>query len=73
MKSGLSHLDDLLAKYPNLNSKVKRLSKELQEAFARDFGNASEDVIKQLNKENSEMLNAWKNFRSRNKNKIICN
>lgn len=50
-----------------------RIPSKLQKQFEEDFANAGEEVIKLLQKEESELIDGWKNFRSKYPNKKICN
>jgi hypothetical protein len=62
-KKGLSKLvDDFNA----MNSAAKT-------KFMEDFANASEDVLKALNKKDSELLESWKTFRKNHPNEVLCN
>ncbi|QYS89498.1 hypothetical protein [Flavobacterium davisii] len=51
----------------------KRLPINLQEQFNKDFANASEEIVKALQKENSELINGWKKYRTKNPSSILCN
>lgn len=65
-------VEALLAKYPNLKNIVDQLG-DLKQTFLQDFAKVDEAVIIELNKPNSELFNAWKNYRSKIKTGVICN
>ena len=54
-------------------AKYQDLSPALKKMFENDFANASEEVLILLKKNNSELFDGWKNFRTKNPNAIICN
>jgi hypothetical protein len=57
----------------SLKTKVNSLDEALHETFMLDFAGASEDVLKEMNKIDSEFFIGWKNFRTKYPNKKICN
>ncbi|PWK00888.1 fibronectin type III domain protein [Flavobacterium araucananum] len=57
----------------SLKTKLDKLDKVLYERFMLDFAGASEDVLKEMNKIDSEFFIGWKNFRTKYPKKQICN
>ncbi|WP_456315328.1 fibronectin type III domain-containing protein [Pseudomonas shirazensis] len=53
-------------------SKRLQLSPELKKQFNTDFANASEDLLKALQKEDSELINGWTKYRTKNPTTILC-
>ena len=64
-------IEALLIKYPQLKNIVDNLG-DLKQSFLDDFARADEAIIIELNKPNSELLNAWKNYRGKFKTQVIC-
>jgi hypothetical protein len=60
------------AGYPQLAEKFKNMG-PLKTNFMEDFANASDDVLKALNKQESELLESWKRFRDKYPNEVLCN
>ena len=56
-----------------LLSKNDRIPINLQKQFEEDFNNAGEELIKLLQKEDSELLNGWVKYRKKNPKTILCN
>ncbi|UYW01819.1 fibronectin type III domain-containing protein [Flavobacterium agricola] len=71
VKSRLNISDDL-KNIPHFKSLE---TEELKKMFLQDFNNRGTNILNNLNKENSEIFNAWLKFRknSKTKNKILCN
>ena len=61
-----------LEKFSILNNKVKLLG-NLEGRFMEDFANVSDDVLKGMNKADSEFFSGWQNFRKNYPTKTICN
>lgn len=66
-------LDRIIEEYPMLKSKWDKLpNNELKVMFQSDFENATESILKQLNQDNSILLEGWIKFRLKHPAKIIC-
>jgi hypothetical protein len=51
---------------------AEKIPENLRKQFIADFGNSSDEIIKALSKENSELINGWKKFRKNNPTTILC-
>ena len=58
---GVSKDASVFAKYENLMPKIAKLRESDAQRFIRDFEEASEDVLKQLN-ENTKLVDNWRRF-----------
>jgi len=58
--------------FPNLERKFGGMSEALKTRFLDDFANASEDILRLLNKQDSELLEGWIKFRNKYPNRKIC-
>jgi len=66
-------LDRIIEEYPLLKSQWEKLpTNELKAMFQKDFENATESILKQLNKDNSIIFKGWLKFRLKHPTKIIC-
>ncbi len=63
----------LAGKHGRVADEFLYMEKATKAKFMDDFANASEDVLNALNKENSELLAGWKNFRKKYPNEVLCN
>ena len=61
-----------LKKLPILEGQVNKLE-GLKARFMEDFANASDDVLKEMNKADSELFSGWKNFRKNYVDEVLCN
>ncbi|WP_205513248.1 fibronectin type III domain-containing protein [Longitalea arenae] len=59
--------------FGKLANEFKAMKQAEKARFMDDFTNASDDVLKALNKENSELMQSWKAFRQKYPNEILCN
>lgn len=64
-------VETLLTKYPQLKSMVDNLG-DLKQSFLEDFARADDAILAELSKPNSELFNAWKNYRVKFKTQVIC-
>jgi hypothetical protein len=66
-------MDRIIEEYPMLKTKWDKLpNNELKVMFQSDFENATDTILKQLNKDNSILLEGWIKFRLKYPTKIIC-
>ncbi|WP_146608970.1 phage tail protein [Gelidibacter algens] len=70
-KPSASSLLEKLKSLPVLNGKVKKLG-TLESKFMEDFANAGDDILKEMNKADSELFSGWKNFRKKYFDEILC-
>jgi hypothetical protein len=63
-----------LKNYSRILDKFNSMDEATKLKFMDDFANASDDVLKALNREGSELLESWKTFRKKYPNENIrCN
>jgi len=59
--------------FSSIKKEVDKLDKTLKKQFLDDFANASDEVLKEINKVDSEFFLGWKKFRTKYPTKEICN
>ncbi|TWI01152.1 fibronectin type III domain protein [Flavobacterium tiangeerense] len=64
---------DAVGSLAQIEKIAEKVPENLRKQFISDFGNSSDEIIKVLSKENSELINGWKKFRKNNPTSILCN
>ena len=59
-------------KYSFISRHLDAMDNATRLKFMEDFGNASEDVLKALNKQSSELMDSWKGFRKKYPKEVLC-